>query len=151
MKAAFLGLSLMLIASGVRGGDSQGPVTEPKVDVLSGTWEPDQTALERLQGKAGTPRMRELVLRRNGTFLLQGIPVEWIATLPGKMPTGRYEGAGKWRWIRNGEKWEILLQLANASLVLKLRGEPSASDIVIPSVDAKGSFETVVHRTSLHE
>ena len=74
MKAAFLGLSLMLIASGVRGGDSQGPVTEPKVDVLSGTWEPDQTALERLQGKAGTPRMRELVLRRNGTFLLQGIP-----------------------------------------------------------------------------
>jgi hypothetical protein len=151
MKAVLLGLSLMLVAPGARGEERQSPMAEPALSELAGTWEPDKAALERLPGKAATSRLRELVLRQNGTFLLQGIPVEWTATAPGKMPAGRYEGQGKWQWRRNGEKWELLLQIGNVSLVVGLHGEPSAYELVVPSRDAQGGFETVVHRVSLNE
>lgn len=151
MKAAWFCLSLALVVSGVHGEDQPSPVLEPKAGEISGTWEPEKAALERLQGKDATPRLRELVLRKNGTFLLQGIPVQWTAATPGKMSAGRYEGGGKWQWLRNGEKWDLVLQIANASLVVHLRGGPSAGEIVIPSTDAKGSFATVVHRVSANE
>jgi hypothetical protein len=151
MKAALLCLTLSLIVAGVRGGESTGPATEPNTDEFSGTWEPGKAALERLQDKVASPRLRELVLRRNGTFLLQGISAQWTATAPGPLPAGGGEAGGKWQWVRNGDRWELRLQIANLSLVVRLRGEPSAWEIVIPSSDTKGNFETVVHRASLNE
>ena len=151
MKAALLGLSLMLIAPGARGEERQSPIAEPALSEFAGTWEPDKTVLERLQGKAATSRLRELVLRRNGTFLLQGIPAQWTLTAPGPLPTQVAASGGKWRWLRRGDRWELRLEIANVSLAVWLRGEPPAYELVVPSSDARGSFETVVHRVSLNE
>lgn len=151
MKAAWLSLFFVLVMAVVYGGDLPSPAVEPTADLVSGTWEPAQVALGRLQKSDAPPRRRELVLRRDGTFLIQGIPVQWTAATPGKMPAGRYDGGGKWRWLRDGEKWELLLQIANVSLGVHLRGGPSSYEIVIPSADAAGSFETVVRRSSSNE
>jgi len=151
MKAALLLLSLVLGASVTSGSDATRTSTEPKAADLSGVWQPDKVSLERLRAEDAKPRMREFVLRQDGSFLLQGLPAKWIATADKEMPARVGSAQGKWKLRKNWDGWELLLEAVDVSLVVTLRGERPPYEVVVPCIDSKSSFETVLHRSRLKE
>jgi hypothetical protein len=151
MKAALFFLILVIVASGTYGSDASRTSLEPKVTDLIGVWQPDKGSLDRLLTVDSKPRMRELILKHDGTFLLQGVPAKWIAPASKEMPASIGTAQGKWRLRRNWEGWELLLEAINVSLVVALREERAPYGVVVPCIDPKGSFEVVFRRSRLKE
>ena len=125
---------------------------EPKFEDLIGVWQPDKKTLADLQARSSEPKLIELILRQNGSCLLQGVPAKWVDESKREMPLRIRSASGRWTLRRNWDGWEIRLEAPeHASFVVTLRGERPPYSIVVPCADSHGSFHAVFHRSLLKE
>ena len=89
--------------------------TRPEPSALVGTYTPTARTMAMIKRTGYPPAESQIVLRADGTFLLERVPDWWLTDF-GKPAGGFDSGSGKWSVTRSQEWWAIELDFNSIQL-----------------------------------
>jgi hypothetical protein len=95
-------------------GDALSPYKYAEAEVvraeLAGSWTPDRATFDDMVERGGydLPTYSELILRRDGTFMMLNMP-DWVGDASGASHGGTLSESGSWELKKDRGRWTINL------------------------------------------